>query len=629
MKLLLSTIVAITAISFGLYFNQTQTLGQETKFKRSDSPVAGSYIVVLNENDTATDRTNSMRNNTDHSVSSRSYEIAASHNAEVTGIYDTAIKGFSAAMSEKEAIALSRDPRVAFVEEDSIAYVSNVQSESDWGLDRIDQRELPLNGAFMYAETGQDVNVYVIDSGIRPTHEEFGGRASVAYDALSDGRNGIDCHGHGTHVAGTIASTTFGVAKNAKIFGVRVLPCSGFGLVSDMIRGINWVTANHQSPAIVNMSINVSLVSTALDNAINNSVGAGVTYVVSAGNNNRDACIQSPGSATSAIVVGATGNDDARAPYSNYGACVDLFAPGNNIRSLSHLDDTSTSLRSGTSQAAPMVTGAAALYLEANPDASPSMVANRINLDATSGSVTNIDNVSPNKLLYTWLGDSQPPEPGTVTIIKEVTSWDGNTSSSTEFLYSATNFGRSAFSLVDNDEQPADRVTNANVFLFDEPNSISVSEQEVPGWNVNSIDCVETPGEGLPNSQNTTVDVLNRTANIVVEEGEAVVCTFKSTQFAPTSAPGSITGRLADQYGRGLRGYYLTLLDVSTGETKKTISNSFGYYTFSDLSITSFYVVTVHGVKGVEFQPDSRSVSINGDLFGVDFMGIRELQAGR
>lgn len=616
MKLVFSFIIATLGITAASFLTDTSSFGSESKLIRSNSRVEGRYIVVLKQGET-------RRAFTDQSVESVSNEIASTYNAKLDKVYDTAIKGFAAEMSEKEAAMLSRDPRVDFVEEDSIVYVSSVQSESDWGLDRIDQRELPLNGAFMYSETGQNVNVYVIDTGIRPSHQEFGGRASIAFDALSDGQNGFDCHGHGTHVAGTIGSSTYGVAKNARLYGVRVLPCSGFGLVSNMLSGVNWVTANHQSPAIVNMSINVSLVSTALDNAINNSVNAGVTYIVSAGNNNRDACLQSPGSANTAVVVGATGNDDARAPYSNYGSCVDIFAPGNNIRSLSHLNDSDTSVRSGTSQAAPMVTGAAALYLEANPTASPATVANRLKLDATSGNVTNIDNVSPNKLLYTWLGDSQPPVPGKVTIVKEVQTWDGQTSSSSSFSYSAENFGRSSFDLVDNDAPPADRVTNANIFLFDEPNAVSISEAELVGWQLDSIDCVETPEEGMPHSQNTTVDVGARVANIVVEQGESVVCTFRSTQFAPTSAPGSLSGRLVDQNGRGLRGYHVSLLDVSTGEVSTSISNSFGYYSFEDLSVTHFYVVSVAPKKNVEFQPNSRSVSLTGDLFGVDFVGLR------
>lgn len=621
MKFVFSSLIAIVFVIAGLSMFGTPSIGKDSRLVRSKSPVAGRYIVVLNQ-----EPSNSLFMDTDLSVETISNAMAKDHNAKIDQVYDAAIKGFSAEMSAKEAETLSRDPRVAFVEEDSIAYVSSVQSESDWGLDRIDQRELPLNGAFMYAETGQNVNVYIIDSGIRPSHQEFGGRASVAFDALSDGQNGIDCHGHGTHVAGSIGSSTYGVAKNTKLYGVRVLPCSGFGLVSHMISGVNWVTANHQSPAVVNMSINVSLVSTALDNAINNSVNAGVTYVVSAGNNNKDACLQSPGSATSAIVVGATGDNDERSPYSNYGACVDLFAPGNYIRSLSHLNDFDTSVRSGTSQAAPMVAGAAALFLESNPTASPATVANRIKLDATSGSITNIDNVSPNKLLYTWLGDSQPPVPGSVTIIKEVQTWDGQTSSSTAFNYEASNFGRSNFDLIDSDAPPADRITNSNIFLFDQPNAITVHENELPGWRLDSIDCVETPEEGMPNAQNTTVDVGARSANIVVEQGESVTCTFRSTQFAPTAAPVSLTGRLADQMGRGLKGYRVTLLDANTGETLTTISNSFGYYTFADLNVSNFYIVSVESVKRVEFQPNSRAVSLNGDLFGVDFLGVRSIR---
>ncbi|MBL8183824.1 MAG: S8 family serine peptidase [Blastocatellia bacterium] len=612
MKRTLFVAFIILGFGFSLYLAVAPASGKDSKLIRSRNAVPGRYIVVFKD-----DRSKSTE--TDPSAASTANVLAGEYNAMIDTIYDTAIKGFSAEMSAKDAEALSRDSRIEFVEEDSVAYVSSVTTNSDWGLDRIDQRELPLNGAFMYSETGANVNVYVIDSGIRPTHTEFGNRASVAFDALTDGQNGIDCNGHGTHVAGTIGSSTYGVAKNARLYGVRVLPCSGFGLVSSMISGVNWVTANRVNPAVVNMSIAVSGISNSLNNAINNSVASGITFIVSAGNNGNDACLYSPATASSALVVGATGNDDARAGYSNFGACVDIFAPGNNITSLSHLSDTGTRLMTGTSMAAPMVAGAAALYLEANPNASPATVANRIKLDATSGSVTNIDTVSPNKLLYTWLDGAQPPTPGSVTIIKEVVSWGGGTSSSESFTYTASNFGLPSFSLVDSDVVPADRVTNANVFLFDESNAISVTENEKTGWGLTSISCTETGAEGMPNSQNSTVDLPNRKANIVVEEGESIVCTFRGEQFAPTAAPGSITGRLIDQRGIGLRGQHVTLFDANTGETRSAITNSFGFYSFGELTVSHFYVISVSNSKRYQFTPDSHSFSLDGDMFDMNF----------
>lgn len=615
MKRVVLVVITVSFVASALYFASPRTSGKGGKLFRSENSIPGKYIVVLEPD--AEFRLSDRR-----SIESAVTELAGEYNAGVTAVYDAALQGFAAEMSPEDAALLSRDDRVRFVEEDSVTFVSGVQTSSDWGLDRIDQRDLPLNGAFMYSQTGNGVNAYVIDSGIRVTHAEFGGRASVAFDAVNDGQNGNDCHGHGTHVAGTIGSTTYGVAKNVNLRAVRVLPCSGFGSVSAMINGINWVTANRIEPAVVNMSVYVSTISNSLNTAINNSVASGVPYIVAAGNNGNDACLYSPASASGALAVGATGSDDARASYSNFGSCVDIFAPGTGITSLSHLSDSGIRTMSGTSMAAPMVAGAAALFLEAEPNASPATVSNRIRLDATSGAVTNIDTVSPNKLLYSWLGDTQPPTPATVTIIKEVQTFGGGTASTTSFSFSATNLGTPGFSLVDNDLEPADRFTNSSVFLFDEPNTITVTEAALEGWSLTSIQCIESPGEGLPNTQNSTIDLQNRRANIVVEQGENVTCMFRSEQLAPTSGPGSVTGRVVDANGFGVRGATVKLLHMLTGEEISTVTNSFGYYSFSDLEVAAFYVVMVSESKRYTFQPNDRAFTLDGDLFDVDFVAI-------
>ena len=347
-------------------------------------------------------------------------------------------------MSEDQAESLSNDSRVLFVEEDAEIWPSvTAQSAPDWGLDRIDQTSLPLNASFVYAGDGAGVNAYILDSGINPYHNDFGGRASVAFDALTDGRNGIDCRGHGTHVAGIIGSSVHGVAKGVNLRGVRVLPCAGSGQISDLLAGVEWVTANRILPAVANISINASGLSTAMTNSISNSINSGITYVVSAGNFNADACAHSPGNISSALVIGATTASDNRAGYSNLGPCIDVWAPGNSITSTDFETNNGARVMSGTSMASPMVAGTAALYLQNNPTASPSTVQNAIKNNAMPNVVTNIDATSTNRLLSSWLG-AEVPTPGRVKVIKEVRTRNGETTSSTSFSYSATNLPQSS-----------------------------------------------------------------------------------------------------------------------------------------------------------------------------------------
>lgn len=618
----------LSVIVFGLSHRPDTASAQETirsqrdtsdskrtsrnKFLRSDDPAPGRYIVTFAPE-------TSLRLSSEWETVSTVYQMAGEYGTSVDDVFTSAIRGFSAEMTEQQALALSQDDRVLFVEEDSYTYPTGVQSSSDWGLDRIDQRELPLNGAFMYSHTGAGVSVYVVDSGIRPTHEDFGGRASIAFDALTDGQNGMDCTGHGTHVAGTIGSSTYGVAKNANLYGVRVLPCSGPGLVSRMIAGINWVTSYHNSPAVMNISITVTNISQSLNNAIENAVNSGITVVTSAGNYGADACNYSPAATPSAIVVGAIGDNDVRMPYSNYGSCVDIFAPGNAIRSLSHQNDSGTRVMSGTSMAAPMVTGAAALFLEANPYAGPSTVANRLKLDATPGRITNIDTVSPNRLLYTWLGDTEPPVPGSVTIIKEVQALDGSTASTEAFTYTTSNLGVDNFSLIDNDEEPADRLVNSGIFLFNEQNAISVMEDQKHGWALTEIECTETSPNGLPHSNNTYASIRDRQANIIVEEGEAVTCIFRSQQLAPTSAPASVSGRVTNNMGYGVKNVRVRIEDMVTGQSRAVMTNAFGFYSFNELPTTHLYTVSAKAARRQPFVVSSYTFNLYDNITGMDF----------
>jgi aqualysin 1 len=271
------------------------------------------------------------------------------------------------------------------------------QSNPPWGLDRIGQRNLPLNAGYSYTTTGAGVNVYVIDTGIRRTHAQFGGRAFAGFDAF--GGNTNDCNGHGTHVAGTIGGSTFGVAKGVRLFAVRVLSCSGSGSTSGVIAGVDWVTANHIDPAVANMSLGGGM-STALDTAVRNSIGAGVTYSIAAGNSDTNASNSSPARVAEAITVGATTRNDVRSSFSNFGSVVDIFAPGSSIQSAWITSDTASATLSGTSMAAPHVAGVAARFKQSNPSASPATVRNEIVNQATLNVLNGIPAGTANRLLF-------------------------------------------------------------------------------------------------------------------------------------------------------------------------------------------------------------------------------------
>jgi subtilisin family serine protease len=320
------------------------------------------------------------------------------YGGEVERVFKHAINGYSAKMKKEEALALSEDPRVAYVEEDGIVTADVTQSPATWGLDRIDQRNRPLSNSYTYNNNnGSNVRAYIIDTGIRTAHTQFGGRAQNNFDAF--GGNGQDCNGHGTHVAGTVGGSTYGVAKGVQLRGVRVLNCSGSGTNSGVIAGVDWVRVNHIKPAVANMSLGGGI-SSALDTAVNNLHNAGVTIVVAAGNSNTNACNSSPARAANAITVGSTTSTDARSSFSNFGSCVDIFAPGSSITSAWSTSNTAINTISGTSMASPHVCGAAALYLQASGQ-TPANIRNALVNNATSGVITNVGTGSPNRLLYT------------------------------------------------------------------------------------------------------------------------------------------------------------------------------------------------------------------------------------
>jgi len=381
--------------------------------------VASSYIVVFK--DSAVSRA---------SVSSTASGLISRHGGKVARTYTAALRGFEVNASAKAAARIAADPSVAYVEQNHTVQLAGTQpNPPSWGLDRIDQRNLPLNSSYTYPNTATNVNAYVIDTGIRFSHNDFGGRAVSGFDAI-DGGAADDCHGHGTHVAGTVGGSAYGVAKAARIYGVRVLNCQGSGTNAQVVAGIDWVTANAVRPAVANMSLGGGA-NNATDTAVNNSVNAGITYVVAAGNGNslgvrQNACNYSPARVANAITVGATQNNDAAASFSNFGTCVDILAPGVNITSAWYNSNTATNTISGTSMASPHTAGVAALVLSANPTWQPQQVSDYLVANSTANVVTNVGTGTPNRLLYV-VNDGTPPPTNDFSV--SVTPTSGSTTS--------------------------------------------------------------------------------------------------------------------------------------------------------------------------------------------------------
>ncbi|OII60362.1 serine protease [Streptomyces sp. CC53] len=363
--------------------------------------VPGSYVVTLDESRADSDGTSGKN-------------LAKRYGAKIKKTYTAALNGYAVELSEAQAKKLAADPAVESVVQDRVFTINGTQpSPPSWGLDRIDQRNLPLNQSYTYPDPGgEGVTTYIIDTGVRISHNDFGGRAVNGYDAVDNDNVAQDGHGHGTHVAGTVAGSAYGVAKKAKIVAVRVLDNNGSGTTAGVVAGIDWVTQNAVKPAVANMSLGGGA-DTTLDNAVRNSIASGVTYAIAAGNSNANASNYSPARVTEAITVGSTTSSDARSSFSNYGSVLDIFAPGSSITSAWNSSDTSTNTISGTSMAAPHVAGAAALYLANNPSATPSQVSSALTTAATSGVVGSPGSGSPNRLLYVGSGGGEEPPPPT------------------------------------------------------------------------------------------------------------------------------------------------------------------------------------------------------------------------
>ncbi|MCF6436914.1 S8 family peptidase [Pseudoalteromonas sp. MMG022] len=376
-----------------------------------DRAIEDQYIVVF---DTPSVLSMNDENQVAAYVETQGNSLANKYNVNVKRNFGTALNGVLVNANKKQIEAMLKDGNVKYIEQDQIVTVNPMvgtaadQNGAVWGLDRIDQQDLPLNGVYHYDYDGSGVTAYIIDTGVLVSHNEFGNRASHGYDFIDNDADATDCNGHGTHVAGTIGGSTYGVAKNVNVVGVRVLSCSGSGTNSGVISGVNWVKNNASGPSVANMSLGGGA-SQALDDAVNSAVASGVSFIVAAGNDNSNACNYSPARAANAVTVGSTTSSDSRSSFSNYGTCLDIYAPGSSIKSAWYNSNTATNTISGTSMAAPHVAGTVALYLDENPSLTPSQLDQMLSDKSAKNKLSDAKTGSPNELLQAASGPIVEP----------------------------------------------------------------------------------------------------------------------------------------------------------------------------------------------------------------------------